>query len=124
MLDGAKGAINTPTMLILELELFFGLATQRLLFIGVRTKYCSICSVASSKGEDIRELSYLRTGPDLPQPWESDIIVEGFNLSEYMPGLQYMKFVGDGDSSVNYNIVVSVPHVRHVEKIECANHNV
>ena len=52
---------------------------------------------------------------------ESDIIVEGFNLSECMHGLRYMKFIGDGDSSVHYNIITSVPYGRHVEKIECAN---
>ena len=55
---------------------------------------------------------------------ESDIIVEGFNLSESMHGLRYMQFIGDGDSSVHYNIITSVPYGRHVEKIECANHAV
>ena len=55
---------------------------------------------------------------------ESDIIVEGFNLSECMHGLQYMKFIGDGHSSVHYNIIASVPYGRHVEKIECTNHAV
>ena len=55
---------------------------------------------------------------------ESDIIVEGFNLSQCMHGLWYMKFIGDGDSSVHYNIITSVPYGRHVEKIECANHAV
>ena len=41
-----------------------------------------------------------------------------------MHGLRYMKFIGDGDSSVHYNIITSVPYGRHVEKIECANHAV
>ena len=41
-----------------------------------------------------------------------------------MHGLRYMKFIGDGDSSVHYNIIASVPYGRHVEKIECANHAV
>ena len=104
--------------------LIFGYATQCLLFIRVRNKYCSICSAASSKGEDIREHCCFKNWTGSSTATESDIIVEGFNLSECMHGLRYMKFIGDGDSSVHYNIITSVPYGRHVEKIECANHAV
>ena len=55
---------------------------------------------------------------------ETDIIVEGFNLSESMHGLRYIKMIGDGDSSVHHNIITSVSYGRYVEKIECANHAV
>ena len=98
----------------------FGLATQRLLFIGVRNKYCSICSIADRKGECVREHNCIKNWAGSSTAMESDIIVEGFNLSESMHGLRYMQFIGDGDSSVHYNIVTSVPYGRHVEKIECA----
>ena len=107
-----------------EVGVIFGFATQRLLFIGVRNKYCSICSVASSKEEDIREHCCFKNWTESSTAMESDIIVEGFNLSECMHCLWYMKFIGDGDSSVHYNIITSVPYGRHVEKIECANHAV
>ena len=99
-------------------------ATQCLLFIGVRNKYCSICSVARSKGEDVREHCCFKNWTESSTVMESEIIVEGFNLSECMRGLRYMKFIGDGDNSVHYNIIASVPYGRHVEKIECANHAV
>ena len=34
-----------------------------------------------------------------------------------MYGLWYMKFIEDGDSSVHYNIIASVPYGKDVEKI-------
>ena len=54
---------------------------------------------------------------------EADIITSGFQLSENMHGLRYMKLIGNGDSSVLYTIHTTVqPYDREVEKIECANH--
>ena len=56
---------------------------------------------------------------------EADTITSGFQLSENMHGLRYMKLIGDGDSSVLYTIHTTVrPYGREVEKIECANHAV
>ena len=55
---------------------------------------------------------------------ESDIIVEGFKLSESMHGLTYMWMIGDGDSSVHYSVTINVPYGREVEKIEGSNHAV
>ena len=53
---------------------------------------------------------------------ESDIIAEGFSLSERMYGLRYMSVIGDGDSSVMATIQQAVPYGMFVNKIECANH--
>ena len=36
------------------------------------------------------------------------IIIEGFNKAESMHRLPYLKFIGDGDSSVHHNIITSV----------------
>ena len=55
---------------------------------------------------------------------ESDIIVEGFKLSESMHGLRYMWMIGDGDSSVHYSVTINVPYGIDVKKIECSNHAV
>ena len=56
---------------------------------------------------------------------KADIITSGFQLSENMHGLQYMKLIGDGDSSVLYTIQTTVqPYGREIEKIKCANHAV
>ena len=53
---------------------------------------------------------------------ESDIIAEGFSLSEKMYGLRYMSVIGDGDSSAMATIRQAVPYGIYVTKIECANH--
>ncbi len=54
---------------------------------------------------------------------EADIIVEGFLEAERVHGVRYMKFVGDGDSSVNPTLVQNVPVWGHaIRKLECANH--
>jgi hypothetical protein len=53
---------------------------------------------------------------------ESDIINEGFSISESMYGLHYMSVTGDGDSSVMATIRQSVSYGTFVNKIECANH--
>ena len=53
---------------------------------------------------------------------ESDIIIEGFRLSEQMQGVRYMCVIGDGDSSVMANIHQYITYGPYVEKIECANH--
>lgn len=52
----------------------------------------------------------------------SDIIFEGFRLSETMYGSRYMRIVGDGDSSVMATIIQTVPYGMFVDKVECANH--
>ena len=102
----------------------FGNATRRLLFIGVRNKYCSVCSIDVRKGEEVRHHHCFKNWSGSSTAMEADIIVEGFNLSESMHGLRYIKLIGDGDSSVHHNIITSVPYGRYVEKIECANHAV
>lgn len=56
---------------------------------------------------------------------ESDITVEGFQQLESKYGLRYMKFVGDGDSSVHLSLITGVPQYGHaICKIECSNHAV
>ena len=35
---------------------------------------------------------------------ETDIIVSGFNATEELHGIQYMRLIGDGDSSVKCDI--------------------
>lgn len=55
---------------------------------------------------------------------ESDIVAEGFRLSESTHGIRYLRVVGDGDSSVMASIRQSVSYGIFVEKIECANHAV
>ena len=60
----------------------FGLATKKLLFLGVRNKYCSVCPIAEHKEvESPKHLCY-RNWSGSSCAMESDIVVEGFRLSE------------------------------------------
>ena len=87
----------------------FGLYTKKLLFLGVRNKYCSVCSM----GKSLNNVLATAIGSCA---MESDIVAEGFRLTH---GIRFLKLVGDGDSSVLATI-----HQRrsYVENFECANH--
>ena len=102
----------------------FGLKTKQLLFLGVRNKYCSVCAVAEHKKVSPKQHICYRNWDRSSCAMESDIIVEGFRLSEATHGIRYLKMVADGDSSVMYSIREAVPYGIYVEKIECANHAV
>ena len=62
------------------------------------------------------------TGQGPPCAMEPDIILEGFNQSIAMHGVQYMYLIGDGDSSVYNTILTGVPYGHDMKKVECANH--
>ena len=103
----------------------FGAATKKLLYIGVKNKYCAVCSIAQRKAiEPLHHVCFKNwTGSSMSM--EADIIASGFRLSESMHGLRYTKVIGDGDSSVLYTIQTTVqPYGKEVQKIECANHAV
>ncbi|XP_043227760.1 uncharacterized protein LOC122384442 [Amphibalanus amphitrite] len=98
-----------------------GLRTKKLLFYGVRNKFCSVCARAgSSAGAPAHKC--FRNWVGTSTAMESDIIIEGFNRSEEMHGVRFIEFIGDGDSSVYKNILSYVSYGRNVRKVECANH--
>ncbi len=68
----------------------FGNATKRLVCIGVRNKYCSICSIAEKKGNNIPDHQCFKYWSGSSTSMEPDIIVQGFNMSENMHGLRYI----------------------------------
>ena len=102
----------------------FGATTKKLLHLGVRNKYCSICSVASRKGVEPRQHECFRNWSGSSCAMEADIITEGFRKSEAIHRLRYLYLVGDGDSSVFHSVAVNVPYGRYVKKVECCNHAV
>ena len=102
----------------------FGLETKQLLFLGVRNKYCSICAVAEHKGVSPAQHSCYRNWKSSSCAMESDIVAEGFRLSEATHGLCFLKMVGDGDSSIIATIRQAVPYGAYINKIESANHAV
>ena len=108
----------------LGVDVIFGLHTKKLLFIGVRNKYCSTCCIAQYKKALVPPHKCYKNWTGSSCSMEADIIVEGFKLSESMHGLRYMWMIGDGDSSVHHSITIDVPYGRHVQKMECSNHAV
>jgi hypothetical protein len=102
--------------------IIIGVHTKKILFMGVRNKYCSICAMAMRKGTTIPTHVCFKNWEGASTGMEADILQEGFSCSEAMHKLRYVSFVGDGDSSVHSKILESVPYSRSIKKIECANH--
>ena len=99
--------------------IIIGQRTKKVLHIGVRVKYCAICSRAATMKVKPKEHKCFNNWSESSRAMESDIILEGFNEAESKFGLRYLKMIGDGDSSVLEN----GPHwCRDLQKIECANH--
>ena len=100
----------------------FGRHTKRLLHLGVRNKFCCVCAISTNKACAIPTHTCYKNWTGSSAAMESDIIAEGFRLSEQLYGLRYMFVIGDGDSSVMATIRQSVLYGVYVNKIECANH--
>ena len=100
----------------------FGQRTKKLLFIGVRNKYCAVCSVSEKKQQEPPQHRCYRNWSGSSAAMESDILVEGFRMSEQTHGIQYLHVIGDGDSSLMANLQQSVAYGPFTEKIECVNH--
>ncbi|KAL1458849.1 hypothetical protein MTO96_043421 [Rhipicephalus appendiculatus] len=98
-----------------------GKRTQKLLYLGVRNKLCSTCEYYAKKGQTKEHTCY-RNWNLSSGAMEADILVEGFQRSTDMHGVQYRIFIGDGDSSVYYQIQTKVDYGRFIKKNECANH--
>ena len=84
-----------------------GLETRKPLYIGVRNKYCIVCSQAENS-DNIPVHDCYKNWEHPSSLMEKDI-VEGFSKAEEMYGLRYTTFIGDGDSSVHANLVTGVP---------------
>jgi len=96
-----------------------GQQTGKLLHIGVRNKYCSSCAREIPKDQHCCYKNWDSSSSEM----ETDIILEGFMQAEQLHGVRYMRFIGDGDSSVYPTLLANVPDWgRDIKKIECANH--
>ena len=101
--------------------IIIGHATGKLLYIGVQNKYCTACS----QGIPQDKHKCYKNWEDSSSEMEADIILEGFKQAEKTHGVRYLRFVGDGDSSVYPTLIQHVPvWSRFIKKMECANHAV
>lgn len=122
----AKRSYKTKYDSLSGVAAILGYQTKRILFIGVRNKYCSICDRQknTSSLDIVRDHKCLKNWAQSSTAMESDAIVEGFRSSIEMHGLKYTKLIGDGDSSVHRKLVDALPYgpSQLVQKIECRNH--
>ncbi len=99
--------------------IILGKATGKLLYLSVRNKYCSSCAQGISRDKHHCFLNWSASSSEM----ETDIILEGFLEAERVHGVRYMKFIGDGDSSVYPTLLQNVPGWGYaIKKLECANH--
>lgn len=101
-----------------------GYNTKKVLYMGVRNKYCSICDKAKLNGNTASAHVCFKNWDGASTAMEADIIVEGFRQSIPMHNIIYNKLIGDGDSSVTKKLFLAKPygHDVFVKKIECMNH--
>ena len=96
-----------------------GKETGKLLYIGVRNKFCAACSRNIPKENHICFRNWSKSSSEM----ESDILLQGFMEAERVHGIRYTRFIGDGDSSVHTTLLQGVPVWGHaIRKLECANH--
>ncbi len=99
--------------------IIIGKATGKLLYLGVRNKYCAACA----QGVSTEKHQCYKNWTSSSSEMETDILLEGFCAAESTHGVRHMRMVGDGDSSVYPTLLLSVPvWGRDIQKIECANH--
>lgn len=102
-----------------------GFRTRKVIFLGVKNKYCTTCARAEVKGDAAQpHTCYKNWGmKQSSTSMEAAIICEGFKKSEEMHQIRYARLIADGDSSVYKRILESRPYKHFtVEKVECKNH--
>ncbi|XP_049877293.1 uncharacterized protein LOC126374645 [Pectinophora gossypiella] len=99
-----------------------GKETKKCLFVGIKNKYCYHCHMYQKDNKDVPSHFCFKNYQGPSTGMEAAILVEGFQKSEEMHGLQYLSFVGDGDSSVFAQLKEKVSYGRYIKKIECKNH--
>ena len=102
-----------------SVAIILGKRTGKLLYIGVRNKYCSACT----QGIPQEKHKCYKNWDASSSEMETDIILDGLKQAEPTHGVRYMRFIGDGDSSVYPTLIANVPVWGHaIKKLECANH--
>ena len=83
--------------------------TKKLLHLGVRNKYCSVCAHSAKHNTEPPQHDCYRNWDGPSSSMETDILVQGFIEAERKYGLRYTTFTGDGDSSVHVSLITGVP---------------
>ena len=89
--------------------IIIGKITGKILFMGIRNKFCSICTRANNAGSTIPDHQCFKNWNNFSSEMETDIILEGFRTCEQQHDVRYTSFIGDGDSSVYPTLISSIP---------------
>ena len=103
--------------------IIIGKATGKILYMGVRNKYCAVCYNKAYDGNPPQHTCFLNWNGS-SSAMEADIILDGFRNCEEQHGVRYIEFIGDGDSSVYPTLISNIPWGYAIKKLECANHAV
>ncbi|XP_063891672.1 uncharacterized protein LOC126056108 [Helicoverpa armigera] len=99
-----------------------GMHSKKVLYYGVKNKFCNICARAENKGALPRKHACFKNFQGPSTAIEAVVITEGFKKSIGMHGLIYHQFIADGDSSTYASIRNARPYDNiTVGKIEYAN---
>ncbi|KAJ8669179.1 hypothetical protein QAD02_000438 [Eretmocerus hayati] len=107
--------------------IIIGKRTGKVLFAGIRNKYCCACFRAMRDGRTAKNHDCKRNY-SIKKPstlMESEALIEGFLESVETHGLIYNRFVGDGDSNFYKELLKKNPYREwniKPEKVECTNH--
>lgn len=72
-----------------------GYRTKKVLFAGVRNRYCVTCERASHKNIDVPKHVYFFNWKKGATSIETDAIAEGFEKSIEMHGVKFSKVIGN-----------------------------
>ncbi|XP_054257576.1 uncharacterized protein LOC129005927 [Macrosteles quadrilineatus] len=119
----AKRSYRTNYNSLSGVAAIVGFNTKKVIFLGVRNKYCTVCARAAKTARPPSEHACFKNWTGSSPGMETDIILEGFSRSMEMYGAMYGKVLADGDSSVYATLYESRPYPHlTIEKIECTNH--
>lgn len=76
-----------------------GYRTGKVLYMGVKNKYCVICARAAVKKVPPADHQYLKNHTGSSTSMEQSVIVEGFKSSLARQNVIYGKLIADGDTS-------------------------
>ncbi|XP_039296223.1 uncharacterized protein LOC111043599 isoform X2 [Nilaparvata lugens] len=121
----AKRSYRTNYNSLSGVAAIVGYHTKKVLYVGVKNKYCTICVRAERLGKQAREHTCFKNWgtQQSSTSMEAALIAEGFSSSEKMYGVRYNRLIADGDSSVYKTLLDRRPYKNtSVLKIECRNH--
>lgn len=123
----AKRSYGTAYDSLSGVGAIIGYRTRKVLFVGIRNKFCTVCNMAERKSLEARvHKCYKNFDRNASSTrMESDAVVEGFKSSIEMHGLIFRTVIADGDSSVYQSIIDNRLYQEQnikVKKVECTNH--